>query len=109
MSVIFQYMFHIKPVLTISRYCFWPIPKVDTMMLCFRPRNLGNMLPFIDVKKLNAMVKLLFKKRRKQIKNIDQKSKEYLNNKFPVSSKLRPENLSILHWCKIINFINLQQ
>ena len=100
-SVAAQARCKIKTIANAPAKIFYPIPKVDGIILEF--------LPIIKYKKINytklqLILKEAFTHRRKKIKtNLNNYS--YILNKLKIDGNLRPENLSVKDYCDITNYL----
>ncbi len=81
-------LFHVSPS------CFYPAPRVESSVVAFVPRPLGN----VDKAQLARTIHLLFQKRRKQLGTI---LKPFWNNRIAtwlevsgLDRRVRPENLT---------------
>ena len=89
LSVIMQLYFKITKLFNVSRYCFRPIPRVDSTVIQLTPTD---QQPLVNERSFAQFTQLLFHTRRKTlgkifaINNLDQ---QLLNN-----PQQRPENLS---------------
>ena len=81
-------MFNIKPS------CFFPIPKVESTLLKFTPKQ--NYLKFRNTKNLEKITSIFFNQRRKKIKNVVKHllGDNILKHNINVDLNLRPQNLS---------------
>ena len=85
-----------------SSNIFYPKPKVDGLVLEFRPHEKYRDINF---NKLQILLKEVFIHRRKKIKNSLKKNLEALNE-LNIDTDLRAENLSIEDYYNIIKLIN---
>ena len=82
---------------------FFPKPKIDSSVLHFTPKN--KFQKFNNSKNIEIVTRIFFNQRRKMIKN---PMKQLFNNPKEISDKLdinlnlRPQNLSMLEFYKII-------
>ena len=88
-------LFKVSKVLDVSKDNFFPVPKVDSVVLQFEPLNQAR-LNLKDIKKLEFLSNNLFSSRRKKLKNkieslFDIKTIE--NNNLKKYFDLRAENL----------------
>ena len=94
LSIITNYRLNIFEKFTISPNCFFPKPKVKSMILGFKPKKkLHHKIK--NMNKLEEITRILFSNKRKMInKNI---KKIFKKNKKPIiqnlNLNLRPENL----------------
>ncbi len=101
LSVIMQSRYKIKKLFDVPASIFTPIPKVDGAMLEFVPFDYFGS---IDIDKIDKVVKSAFSQRRKKIKN-NMSNYTSILQKLSINSDLRPENLSVLEYCKIADNI----
>ena len=81
----------------VSKQSFWPVPKVDSVVLKIVPKN---KYPEIDdQKKFFSIVKRAFTGKRKQIKNTIGDIE--ILNKAGIDPTLRPQDLSLEDWIKL--------
>ena len=96
-SVIAQARFKIKKLLNAPANIFFPVPKVDGLILEFIPR-----IKYKDVSvlKLQIILKKAFELRRKKLRT---SLKEYtdLLNLLGIDENLRAENLSVDDYCNL--------
>lgn len=105
LSIIAQYYCNIKILLYISPENFRPIPKVFSAFV--------NLTPYIkspyfthDVNVLSYITKLAFQKRRKILRHsLGKIFSEKILLKLDINPKLRAENISILQYCQLSNYV----
>lgn len=98
---------------TVPKTCFWPVPKVDSVVLKITPRN---KYPEIKDKKLFfRIIKVAFAGKRKQIQNtlahgfdLDKQDVEKLLQKSGIDPATRPQDLEIAQWIKLYTQFDLQ-
>ena len=61
-----RYFFDIKKVCDVSKNCFWPVPKVESMVISLEPRENK---PNVDILKYQEFLKTCFTQKRKILKN----------------------------------------
>lgn len=61
-------IFEVKKILDINKKDFYPSPKVDSVLLSFRPLKKPH-FNFSNIQKLEYLTKIFFSNRRKKIKN----------------------------------------
>ncbi|CAL4319715.1 Ribosomal RNA small subunit methyltransferase A [Buchnera aphidicola (Eriosoma lanigerum)] len=105
LSVIIQYFFDIKLLLNILPKSFFPIPKVHSSFLKFTPYSVA---PYY-LKNINCLflvTRLAFEKRRKIVKNsLGSLINEINLIKLNISPGIRAENLTVLQYCTLANYI----
>lgn len=84
LSILCNAFFSIKKKLLVSKYDFFPIPKVDAMVLNFIPHKI-NKIKKNNFEKLEKITRIFFNERRK-------KNKKKITNNFSVS-QIRKYNL----------------
>ena len=84
LSILCNAFFSIKKKLLVSKYDFFPIPKVDAMVLNFIPHKI-NKIKKNNFEKLEKITRIFFNERRK-------KNKKKIINNFSVS-QIRKYNL----------------
>lgn len=97
LSVVVQSRYNIKRLLNVPSSIFTPAPKVDGAILEFTPHN---DFKSIDINIIDEVSKSAFSQRRKKIKNNMANYIEIIE-KLSIDQNLRPENLSVLDYCKI--------
>lgn len=95
LSIMMTYLFETKIISTVPKQCFYPVPKVDSMVIALIPKN----QPLVDDQ--DAFFKFLrgcFAMRRKTILN-NLKAMDYdalsALEKVNISSSARPESLTL--------------
>ncbi len=97
LSVITQSRCKVKKLIVAKSKIFNPVPKVDGIVLELTPHN-ENINVKID--NLEILVRKSFSQRRKKIKTTLSQYTELLNN-LSIDINLRPEQISVLDYCKI--------
>ena len=100
LSVITQYACNIKKICTLPAKVFYPVPKVDSIVLKLSPKKNINKFVFY---KMQTITKLAFGKRRKTLKNSLSKVKniEYLLKKIEIDLNARAEELTVDQYAKL--------
>jgi 16S rRNA (adenine1518-N6/adenine1519-N6)-dimethyltransferase len=105
LSVMVQYFCEVTELFIVSPRAFYPVPKVESALVRLIPHK-KILLPAKNVSVLEKVVKLAFNQRRKMIQNCLKGSvSEEQFNSLNISSKLRPEQLSVEDFVKISNII----
>jgi len=100
--------FHSKPeiITKVPKSCFWPQPKVDSVILKLTPKKVK------ESKSFSRIVKAGFSHPRKQlVKNlsqnleIDSKIVEKKLKELGINSKQRAETLSLKDWKSLVNLL----
>ena len=103
-SVLFQMFSDVEPLLLVSRHVFYPVPKVDSLVLRFRFRD-QPLAAIRDVAFFIRLVKTAFGQRRKMLKNtlksliIDERRFESVS----IDLTKRPERLSVSDFARLSN------
>ena len=103
LTILMNWRLKIKKIFDISPNSFSPKPKVDSSVLHFTPKE--EFQKFKNSKNIEIVTRTFFNRRRKMIKNpLKQlfKNPEEISNKLNIDLNLRPQNLSILQFYKII-------
>ncbi|AAM67702.1 16S rRNA (adenine(1518)-N(6)/adenine(1519)-N(6))-dimethyltransferase RsmA [Buchnera aphidicola] len=105
LSIIAQYYCNIKIIFNVASENFRPIPKIDSTFVNLVPHKKS---PYFthDIKVLSYITNLAFQKRRKILRHsLGKIFSEKIFLKLNVDPKLRAENLSILQYCQLSNYI----
>ncbi len=96
-SIITQSRCKVKKLIDANSKIFYPKPKVDGIVIEFTPhkQNID-----MSLKNLEILVRKSFSQRRKKIKTT---LYEYMHllDKLSIDTNLRPENISVLDYCKM--------
>ncbi len=65
-TLVLKYYFEINKVCDVSKYAFNPVPKVESAVVSFMPREVK---PDVDVKEYFKFLKCAFRQKRKNIRN----------------------------------------
>ncbi|ALD15105.1 16S rRNA methyltransferase [Buchnera aphidicola (Aphis glycines)] len=106
LSIISQYYCNIKVLLHVSSKCFKPVPKVESIFLNLTPYT--DYFPYFtyNVNVLSYITNLAFQKRRKILRHsLGKIFSEKVFIKLNINPKLRPENISILQYCQLSNYM----
>jgi 16S rRNA (adenine1518-N6/adenine1519-N6)-dimethyltransferase len=98
LRLLLNYFYEIEYIKTVSKDCFYPIPKVDSGVVAFEIKK-----PYpekIDKKYYQNFLHHLFRSPRKKINKVF--SKEILE-KLTIDSNLRPQDLSLEQVLKLFN------
>ena len=104
LAVLMNWRLNIKKIFDIGPNSFSPKPKIDSSVLHFTPKN--EFQKFKNPKNIEIVTRTFFNQRRKMIKNpLKQlfKNPKEISDKLNIDLNLRPQNLSILQFYKIIN------
>ena len=94
LSIISNWRLNITKNFDVSKNCFFPRPKVDSMVLTFEPKK--NFIKLKNPKNLEKITEIMFSSRRKMIKNSILKlfkKNDLIEKEFGIDLQLRPENL----------------
>ena len=103
LSVLLNWKMKINKLFDIGPNCFFPKPKVESSVLHFIPKK--SYFPIKKSKNLEMITRVFFNHRRKMIKNPLKQlfiNFEEISNKLKLDLKLRPQNLSLETYCKIV-------
>jgi 16S rRNA (adenine1518-N6/adenine1519-N6)-dimethyltransferase len=98
---------HVKYLRTVSATVFLPRPEVDSAVVRILPRD-PRELPPHDEELLLELIRLGFSQRRKQLRKMLRErvdNWDILARQLNVDPKARAEELSLLQWISIANFI----
>ena len=93
--------YNVQTNFNISKYCFRPIPKVDSSLLTFK-KNKKNLLKKSEINNFILFKRKLFSQKRKSLKRI--LKKYYLEDRFDLN--LRVENLKLDELIRIFRAVN---
>lgn len=107
LSILTQYYYKVYPLFQISKKSFFPIPKVESVMIRFIPYNNQNKpYPIINTKLLSIITQLAFHQRRKIIRN---SLSSFFNEKdmliHNINTNFRAENLTIQQFCVLTKIL----
>lgn len=104
LSVFLQYNFDIEKVVSVSKNCFEPIPKVDSIVIKLIKKDKEKT---INEEKFYQLIKDSFKQKRKNLrnnlKNYDLEKIENVLKKYNKDLTFRAENLSVKEFIDISN------
>jgi len=104
LTVLMNWRLNIKKVFDIGPNSFSPKPKINSTVLHFVPKM--EFQKFKNSKNIEIVTRTFFNQRRKMIKNpLKQlfKNPKEISDKLNIDLNLRPQNLSILQFYKIIS------
>tara|TARA_B100000963_G_scaffold349099_1_gene357672 strand:- start:582 stop:1364 length:783 start_codon:yes stop_codon:yes gene_type:complete len=94
LSIISNFRLKILKKFLISSNCFFPKPKINSMIIHFQPYK-NNFFKIKNIKTLENVTKILFSNKRKMInKNIKKILNEKEINKLKIKINLRPADLN---------------
>lgn len=107
LSVITQYFCEVEYLFDVPPGAFSPAPKVDSAFIRLTPHT-SSPYPEVNLDKFKFVIKQAFSMRRKTIYNnlknlLKAKDLIYLE----IDPQLRPENLSIKEYLKIVEFLSI--
>lgn len=106
LSIIAQYYCNIQILLHVSPKCFRPIPKVNSIFIRLTPYT--NDFPYFthNIQVLSYITNLAFQKRRKVLRHsLGKIFSEKTLIKLNIDPTLRPENISVLQYCQLSNYM----
>lgn len=105
LSIISQYYYNIKIIFDALSINFWPVPKVDSAFVNFQPYKKSPYFTY-DVNVLSYITNLAFQKRRKILRHsLKSIVSEKVLLKLDIDPKLRAENVSVLQYCQLSDYI----
>ncbi len=102
-----QLRHHVKYLRTVSAAVFLPRPEVDSAVVRILPRD-PRELPPHDEELLLELIRLGFSQRRKQLRKLLREQVDdwdTLARHIDIDPKARAEELSLLQWIGLVNFI----
>jgi 16S rRNA (adenine1518-N6/adenine1519-N6)-dimethyltransferase len=102
-----QLRHHVKYLRTVSATVFLPRPEVDSAVVRILPRD-PRELPPHDEELLLELIRLGFSQRRKQLRKLLRERVDdwdSLSRHLNIDPKARAEELSLLQWIGLVNFI----
>ena len=110
LSIRVQYLADCELICHVPARSFYPPPKVDSVVVRLRPRNLEN--PADRPRQLETLIKLGFASRRKMLRNnfksiIDTDDLNQLLTELNFNPQCRAEDLSLSNWILLSNKIDL--
>jgi len=94
LSIISNWRLNVTKNFDVSKNCFFPRPKVDSMVLTFEPKK--KFIKLKNSKNLEKITEIMFSSRRKMIKNSILKlfkKNNFVERELGINLQLRPENL----------------
>jgi 16S rRNA (adenine1518-N6/adenine1519-N6)-dimethyltransferase len=109
LSVMLQYRFRMEKLLDVPPESFRPAPKVNSAIVRMIPLPTSEI--FVENEKLfSAVVRTAFGQRRKTLRNT---LRSYLDEadfeKLEINAQLRAENLAVMEFAKVANYLNHRQ
>jgi 16S rRNA (adenine1518-N6/adenine1519-N6)-dimethyltransferase len=106
LSVRVQYLADCELICDVPAKCFFPPPKVDSVVVRLTPRDIAT--PANDPKLLETLVKVGFSSKRKMLKNnlkslISVEKLEELLTELHIKHEARGEELSLTDWVNLSN------
>ena len=102
-TVLLNYFYNIKTLFIVNRNSFYPVPKVDSIVVKFSSKSLPN----IDIEKFNNFIKNAFQFKRKNLKNnlkkYDLKQIDQILQKHGYSLNDRAENIPLEVFMDIVD------
>ena len=103
LSVLVQSRCKVSKLLDAPAEVFFPKPKVDGSVILFEPIEDYSKISFI---KLSKLLEKSFGSRRKTIKN-NLKDYRHVIKSLGIDENLRPENLSVSDYCRLVRLIKI--
>lgn len=105
LSVFLNYKYDVKKLFVVSKSCFYPVPKVDSAIVCFKKKS--NNYNVLNEEFFFKLVRDSFRFKRKTLKNnllmYDLDIVSSVLNKYNLDLGVRAEQLSIDIFCDISN------
>mgnify|MGYP001296199486 FL=1 len=102
-TVLANWKFHVRKICEIDQNCFFPKPKVNSMLLEFVPKF--SFIKINNPKNLEKITNIFFNQRRKMIKNTLKKvfgEYDFIQKKINLNIKDRPQNITIEKYLLIV-------
>lgn len=108
-GVITQVMASGRRICKVSRRAFWPVPKVDSAMLCLDVRSASE-VPIADPSAFAGFVRSFFRHRRKTITHTARRRDDAEQVLAAIATvglepAARPENVSVRHWTDLFRAV----
>jgi 16S rRNA (adenine1518-N6/adenine1519-N6)-dimethyltransferase len=108
LSVRVQYLADCQAICSVPAKAFYPIPKVDSVVVKLTPRSIEN--PAQNPKQLDSLVKIGFANKRKMLRNnlkaiIEVEKLNQLLIELEIDPETRAEDLSVRNWIDLSNKI----
>tara|TARA_B100000787_G_scaffold117847_1_gene88138 strand:- start:811 stop:1599 length:789 start_codon:yes stop_codon:yes gene_type:complete len=103
LSILSNWKLNIKKIIDIKPHSFSPRPKIDSTLLLFTPKI--NFFEINDAKNLEMITRIFFSQRRKMLKkpfNQIFKNAKEVSEKFDIDLNLRPQNLDVEMYLKLV-------
>lgn len=105
LSIISQYYCSIKVLLNVNSEEFWPKPKVHSIFINLTPHKNSPYFVY-DTNILSFVTNLAFQNRRKILRHsLNKLFSEKKLIQLEIDPKLRAENISVLQYCKLSNYL----
>jgi 16S rRNA (adenine1518-N6/adenine1519-N6)-dimethyltransferase len=104
LSILANWKLDIEKICDVKPTSFSPVPKVDSSILLFKPKN--NFFKFNNPKNLEMITRIFFMHRRKMIKKPYNQlftSNNEIANRLKIDLNLRPQNLDFETYYRIVN------
>ena len=106
-SVFLQYNYDISKVVLVPKTCFYPVPKVDSMVIKFKSNN--SKIKALNEEKFYKLIKDSFQFKRKNLRNnlkgYNQEKISEVLNKYNKDLTSRAEELTVEEFIDISNNI----
>ena len=106
LAVLANWRLEVNKNFNISKNSFFPIPKIDSTLLSFKPKK-NNKFNLQNPKNLEEVTRILFSNRRKMINknyNVLFKNNQIVAEKLKINLKKRPEELKLETFYKMAVF-----
>ena len=104
LSILANWTLEIEKICDVKPTCFLPVPKVDSSVLSFKPRE--KKFKFKNPKNLEIITRVFFMHRRKKIKKAFSQlfnGNTEIASKLKIDLNLRPQNLDFDTYFKIVS------
>ena len=104
LTILCKWRLNVEKIFDISPNCFFPKPKVESSVLHFTLKH--NYNHFKNPKNLELVSRIFFNQRRKMIKRPMKQLFEnflYVSKKLDLDLEMRPQNISLDQYFKIVN------
>ena len=110
LSIRVQYLASCKLICNVSTKAFYPPPKVDSVVIKLRPRQISH--PANNPRQLETLIKLGFANRRKMLRNnlksiVNVQDCNQLLEKLNFNPQCRAEDLDLESWILLSNSLNI--
>ena len=112
LSLRVQYLASCEVICDVPSRAFYPVPKVDSLVIRLRPRLIDN--PAQNPRQLETLIKQGFASRRKMLRNnlkslIDLEELSKVLEQLELNPQCRAEDLTMRNWILLSNSLDLAQ